>query len=170
MRFICKKWLSVFLSTSLVFSIPRTSRAIDVNSFSALDSLTGPSEFIIQDNQSQKLITVHLLSGVKKPGLYRVPERTNLITLFSYSGGISENSDTEKIMLKNQASRTPKELKLNDLMMSGHGPLLKNQDIIFIESQKPIISNDTQLVVGLSASILSIVLLSFLISNQNDRP
>ncbi len=71
MEFICKKWLSLFLSVSLVFSIPRPLHAIDVNSFSSLDPLTGPSEFIIQDNQGQKLITVHLLSGVKKPGDHR---------------------------------------------------------------------------------------------------
>jgi len=168
MRFICKKWVSLFLSISLAFSLPVPLQAIDVNSFTGLDSLTGPSEFIVQDHQNQKLITVHLLSGVRKPGLYRVPDRTNLITLLSYSGGISNDSDPEKIILKNQGSKSPKELTLDDLMVIGHGPVLKNQDIIFIEQEKPIVGSDTRLLVGLTGSILSIVLFSILIANQTD--
>lgn len=49
--------------------------------------------------ESRLQINVHIWGEVHKPGLYVVPEDTDLITLLSYAGGPTENAELGEVKL-----------------------------------------------------------------------
>ena len=58
------------------------------------------SEYYVGKEYGKPLISVQLISGVNKPGVYYVPMGTNLVQLIAYAGGATDRSDIEQISIR----------------------------------------------------------------------
>lgn len=58
-----------------------------------------PAYYISPGFESRLQITVHIWGEVHKPGLYVVPDNTDLVTLLSYAGGPTKNAKLDSVKL-----------------------------------------------------------------------
>ena len=58
-----------------------------------------PAYYISPGYESRLQITVHVWGEVHKPGLYLVPDNTDLVTLLSYAGGPTKNARVSSVKL-----------------------------------------------------------------------
>lgn len=57
-------------------------------------------EFFVGKELGKPLITISLLNGVTRPGVYHVPAQTSLPQLLAYAGGSLISSDTSEIRIR----------------------------------------------------------------------
>ena len=60
---------------------------------------SSPAYYISPGYESRLQITVHIWGEVHKPGLYVVPDNTDLVTLLSYAGGPTKNARVSSVKL-----------------------------------------------------------------------
>lgn len=152
-----KKLVALLLYNSLISQGHASIITFDeTNQFSTGNS----AEYIYKNYPSQSLIQIKLLGAVKNSGIYHVPEKTKISTLLSLAGGISENANTEKIIIGNDIKKQNKLINLEKILENRNGnedELIAN-DIVFVKNKTPMINNE----VGHSLSLVSIFLTSVL--------
>ncbi len=126
----------------------------------------GVSEFYFRQDKDDVLIPVFVLGEVGKPGLYHVPLKSDLVTLLSIAGGLSENADHDSILLRDHRKKDHERLRMEDLVRDSN---LKNRqflgnEILYVEKTEPLISNNTMLALGLVTTLISIVLAAKVLS------
>lgn len=125
------------------------------------------SEYIYGDELEQRLVPVYLLGSVQRPGIYHVPPNTSLVTLLSIAGGSGENSALSEVTIKNEKAGKVETVNFQDLVSSaGKGPLLKGEDVVFIPTEKPAVSNNTMLTLTVVATLLTATLTGILIKKE----
>lgn len=129
------------------------------------------SEYVFRNDVDETLIPVYLLGAVNKPGLYHVPIKTDIVSLIALSGGVSAGAKVSDITVRNKAGGEAKEIDLEEFLHSkDQKPLaLSQNDVVYIESRKPVVSNDTVLVVGLVSGLMGIIVSGFLVSQQLNK-
>ena len=98
-------------------------------------------EFYVGTNRGKRLISVNLLTGVKAPGVYHIPEKTPLPELFAYAGGLLPTADLENVHIRGVNKKS--ELRVSNLDFND---LIKNSKIIYQVQDKDTIlieRNDT---------------------------
>jgi protein involved in polysaccharide export with SLBB domain len=92
---------------------------------------------------------VSLFGFIKSPGKYIIPQKTNLLDLLAYSGGIVEGAEPEKVRIfrKNESGKTfvleynYKALLMYEMeefeKMPSESPLLLPGDIIVVPGSEP---------------------------------
>lgn len=128
------------------------------------------NEYVSGDYPGAVLMKVNLWGAVQKPGIHYIPVRTDLVTLLSYAGGPSDRAKFDSVTIKRWAGGKESviEVDVDDLLTDtgGKPPQLEANDVVVIPSSTPLISNDTMSVIGVAASILSIVVAGFVIQQS----
>lgn len=123
------------------------------------------AEFVLRKYPGEKLIPVRILGGVNRPGIYYLPEGTDLLTAISLSAGLSSEADLHRVhhAQGNKTGSTTRTLhemfedpKLN--------PKLTANDLLYVEEQQPALSNNTMLLLTALSSIVGITLGAIAIS------
>src|SRR5207302_2039567 len=80
-------------------------------------------------------ITVNLFGGVSRPGIYHLPENTDVLTLLGYGGGSTERAKLEDVIVRRRKGDGYQTFKLDvsDLLTSNDitNPRVSNGDVIF---------------------------------------
>ncbi len=159
MKSLLRKIIAV--QTALLASSP---------SFAQLTSTTESfnntgAEFFVGRELGRPLVTVNLLSGVARPGVYHVPTKTSLPQLIAYAGGTVTNADINDITIRRLEMQKTQVLtyNLNDVIGGKNElPQIEDRDLVHIKQQP---SLDTTLRwVALIAGMASIV---FSVSSTN---
>jgi|GEM_PF-1698502 len=126
----------------------------------------GVSEFYFRQDKDDVLIPVFVLGAVGKPGLYHVPVKSDLVTLLSIAGGLSENADHDSILLRDNRKKDPERLSMEDLVSesSTRNRQFLGNEILYVEKSEPIISNNTMLALGFVTTLISVVLAAKVLS------
>ena len=136
---------------------------------SLLSSSAG-HDFISGAQPGDVLIKVNLWGAVHKPGIHRIPSKTDLLTLMSYAGGPTDRAILDEVTIKRRTSQAQKLIKvdLEELVQgaSHHNVELAPDDVIIVPADKPLISNDTLAVVGVASIILSTILTAVIIDDR----
>jgi len=159
----------LFLLVSITLVIPNFV-------FAEIPTYNGPntqrfsgSEYYVGDTLGKPLIAIKLLSGVERPGVYYVPQGTDLSELISYSGGARANAKLDEILVKRNYLGVTKnyEVDLQDILKSTSSvPKLADNDVVHIESKANL--EQTVRWVTIISGILTIALTSFLIVDRTN--
>ena len=72
-----------------------------------------PAYYISPGFESRLQITVHIWGEVHKPGLYVVPDNTDLVTLLSYAGGPTKNAKLDSVKLVRSDTGTKEVIEIS---------------------------------------------------------
>ncbi len=81
-----------------------------------------PAYYISPGHESRLQISVHVWGEVHKPGLYVVPDNTDLVTLLSYAGGPTKNARVASVRLIRNGGRADHvaEIDVKDYIAHGN--------------------------------------------------
>lgn len=163
----------IYLNTFALIPLIPFSNAVNLSPsyLENYESFNLPSEYTIQRYPDQKLISVKLVSGVNKPGYYKIPQGTSLLSLISWSGGISENADATKVFIsrKNKTKNKPIAIDIEKILRESNiqDPVLHSDDIVFIKKKQLLVSQNTLMITSLIASIMGIILTGIYIDKNS---
>ena len=127
------------------------------------------SEYFVGQQLGKPLISVNLLSGVNRPGVYHIPVGTNLAKLIAYAGGATIKSDLSNISVKTQQKENKylsKNIDLEEILSSSKSiPGVTNSDIVHIPQEDTFDSSMKW--VNLFSGVLSVAVSITLINNFN---
>ncbi len=162
---ILQRLLLIFISFTL---------AVPSIIYAEIPTYTGPntqrlsgSEYYVGDSLGKPLIAVKLMSGVERPGVYHVPQGTDLSELISYAGGSHSNAHLDEILVKRNYLGVTKnyEVDLEKILKSTTSvPKLVDNDVVFIDRDANL--ENTVRWVSIVSGILTIALTTFLIIDR----
>ncbi|MEM7647183.1 MAG: SLBB domain-containing protein [Pseudomonadota bacterium] len=133
----------------------------------------GGAEYVSGDSPGTVLMRVNLWGAVNRPGIHHVPVKTDLMALVSYAGGPSNKALLDEVTIKRQVGNTRKLIKVDvEELISGvshHHVELAPNDIVVIPAKKPLIGNDTIVIVSLASVVISAILAITIIEQNNNR-
>ena len=150
--------LFIIFILSLKVSVFSQSSDEQIGSKLNLNINKSTAVFDLSDPQAVN-IKLCVWGGVKAPGYYIVPNYTDMKSLLSFAGGLTENSKADDLRIfRNQSDSTQKLIKFNyedlflgdDLSTFKNAPSLMGGDIIVIPIQQKFLLRD-YLSVGLSS-------------------
>lgn len=143
------------------------------------------AEYIFKNSPRDVLITVQLFGSVARPGIYYVPEDTDLMKLLTLSGGVLNSSELEEIVVRKGDARTWHGLNLRfvdktqdsvyrvdvDKLLK-ESPNLKplrmsHQDFVYVPTKEPFISANASRIITIGSVLLSAVLTVLLIEKNS---
>lgn len=142
------------------------------------------AEYIFKNSPRDVLITVQLFGSVARPGIYYVPEDTDLMKLLTLSGGVLNTTELEEIVVRKSDARSWHGLNLrfvdkkNDSVyrvdvdsLLKESPNLKplrmsHQDFVYVPTKEPFISANTSRIITIGSIVLSAVLTVLLIEKN----
>ena len=157
--------------------------AQQASSSSVLD-LKGPqqtAEYIFRNSARDNLISVQLFGSVARPGLYYVPDDTDLLKLLTLAGGVNNVGELQEVFVHKsepkswlsydrnflkQVSGTAYKVDVDGFLKksSAFKPLkMAHQDFIYVPRREPFISEDAYRAVTVASVVLSAILTGFLI-------
>jgi hypothetical protein len=119
------------------------------------------SEYFYRRDRDDVLVPVYMLGEVAKPGIYHVPVKSNLVTLFSLAGGLSPDADHGAIHLRDSRTPEPVRVSMKDILKesrTANSRLLLGNEVIYVEKSEAWISNNTMLVIGFLSGLAGIFL------------
>ena len=132
------------------------------------------AEYIHSAFGQKNLVAVELLGSVNRPGVYYVPENTELLKLLTLAGGVSKGADTDNLLIRKKQPQQWGGFKasfiknrgdsygvdLEELMQSSSARSLQLEsgDFVFVPEDEPMVSDD----LFRTASVLSLVVGSIL--------
>lgn len=127
------------------------------------------AEYVMRRFQGERLMPVRIMGGVNRPGIYYLPEGTDVITAISLSGGLMTTSDPSSVKWNQHATQKYRTLDLGDAIEKPkeNNPILGNNDVLLVEERTPWISNNTLTLVTVVASILSVALSVKILREKN---
>jgi competence protein ComEA len=157
---------------------------------SVLDSLQqqGPqqtAEYIFRNSPRDNLITVQIFGSVTRPGIYYVPEDTDLMRILTLAGGVVNTGELDEVVVRKTDGKAWKAIDDRYVEETGPGtysvnvdkllkytsnlaPLkLGHDDFVYVPLKQPWISNDTSKIITIAGVILTGVLTVALIRHYN---
>lgn len=127
-----------------------------------------PEQFFLRNYGDQELISINVLGGVRRPGVYNVPKDTKLTSLLSLAGGLNENARFDRILISGSKQN---RVDLEDVIENPEklDLVLKDQQLVFVEQKRPFISPDVLSTLSAVSIFLSIVVSGLVISQQVRR-
>lgn len=135
-----------------------------------LGSGSPANEFFVGRELGKPLVTVNLLSGVARPGVYHIPTGTDLAGLIAYAGGAMDKSDMTEVSLRRleNGSTTQHDINFQKIANSQKAfPQLANNDVVYIPPRNTLENTITW--IALLSSIASVALSVALINDVNKR-
>jgi hypothetical protein len=183
--------LSIALLPAPAAFAPRAVAAAPVKALGSIDPLQsqGPqqtAEFLFRNSPRDNLITVQVFGSVARPGIYYVPEDTDLLRLLTLAGGVLNSSELDEVIVRKVDGKEWKGMDdryverrnastfavdVDRLLKrtSNLKPLrLNHDDFVYVPQEKPWISNDASKAITLGGVLLTGILTFFLI-RKNDR-
>jgi hypothetical protein len=138
---------------------------------SPLDIKSGgvASEFFVGRQLGKPLVTVNLLNGVTRPGVYHVPQGTNIAQLIAYAGGAHPKANLAEISIQRNVAKKPQlvEVDLDKIIKSTSSfPEVRDSDVVHIDND--VVLDSTVKWVGLAATISSIAVSYFIIQDLRE--
>lgn len=118
------------------------------------------AEYVLRKYPGEKLIPVRLMGGVNRPGVYYLPEGTDLLTAISLSAGLTNDADPGKVH-HSKASGQGRVIHHMGNMLEDpkrNSPVLASNDVVFVENETPVLSSNTMLVITAVSSLMGIAL------------
>ncbi|MBT4763103.1 MAG: hypothetical protein HOO06_15530 [Bdellovibrionaceae bacterium] len=131
-------------------------------------SLIGGSEYFVGRDLGKPLITVNLINGVTKPGVYHIPVDTDLARLLSYAGGSKDTSDLQEVSIRRTENKK-ESVSLVDLeyILKSDTPMPKmyNRDVVHIAQKESL--DSTLKWISIFSGIATMALTLKLVSDGN---
>jgi hypothetical protein len=120
------------------------------------------SEYFYNRSGRDVLSPVKLLGSVSKPGLYHIPDNTNLSTLLSISGGTTPDANTEGIIVR-RADGTKIEKDLFKVV-SGDEVKLAAGDMVYVPPKEGMFDAPSTNTIMVLTAVVSVVLTGILVN------
>jgi competence protein ComEA len=154
---------------------------------SVLD-MKGPqqtAEYIFRNSPRDNLITVQIFGSVVRPGMYYVPEDTDLMKLLTLAGGVEPSSELDEVVVRKidgkpwasmnssyvkQKNPSTYVVDVDDLLRRSTNlkPLrMTHDDFVYVPKKEPFISNDFAKIVGIVSVVLTGVLTYVIIKEKS---
>ncbi|MBI3542198.1 MAG: SLBB domain-containing protein [Deltaproteobacteria bacterium] len=129
-------------------------------------SQTGAAEYVYRNDSEEILVPVFVLGAVQRPGLYHIPVKTDFVTLLALTGGPMPGAQLDEITIKKSYGKEVQVVDLEKLVSTPNlkSPALNNNDVILVKTEKPAVSSNTTLVIGLITSLLTVGVLAITVS------
>ena len=183
------KMIRILMSIILIFTFSGRITWANTNSKISTDVLEfkGPqqtAEYIFKNSPRDVLISVQLFGSVARPGLYYVPEDTDLMKLLTLAGGVNNTTELEEIIVRKSDNRTWHGLNLQfvenrqgstyrvdvDRFLKDSPnikPLkMSHQDFVYVPQKTSMINNDTMRLITIGSLVLSMILTSMYIQKN----
>lgn len=143
------------------------------------------AEFIFRNSARDNLISTQVFGSVTHPGVYYVPEDTDLMKVLTLAGGVLTSSELEEVIVRKAdgkawtgydskyvKQKNPQTFQINVDEMLRSAPNLKplrlnHDDLIYVPQKEPFISSDVSRVVTIGSVILTSVLTVLLIKARS---
>jgi competence protein ComEA len=143
------------------------------------------AEYIFRNSPRDNLITIQIFGSVARPGMYYVPEDTDLMKLLTLAGGVVNSSELDEVIVrkldaKNWSGLNTKHVKQKNAQtyrvdvdsLLKDSPNLKplsmsHNDFVYVPQKEPFISNDFSKVVSIVSVILTGVLTYVIIKEKS---
>lgn len=143
------------------------------------------AEYIFRNSPRDNLITVQVFGSVARPGMYYVPEDTDLMKLLTLAGGVVNSSELDEVIVRKLEGRAWKGFnskyvdQQNDQTyridvdgMLKHSPSVKplrmsHDDFVYVPQKESIVSSDFQKILGIASVILTGVLTYVVIKDKS---
>ena len=126
----------------------------------------GVVEFYYRSDKNDVLVFVYVMGSVNRPGLYHVPLKTDLLAVLTIAGGTSVDADNDEINVRDSRMEKTHNFSMDDLLESSKSRTnfpMQGNEVIFVDKTKPIVSNNTMLVMGFITGVASLVLTAFIL-------
>ena len=118
-------------------------------------------EFYSKSIPGEVVIPVQMLGAVKRPGVYHVPRQTDIVQILALAGGFNDNADPTKSYIRSRIGDVDRVRPVNlEAQLRGANTkavILEANDVVVIDQKTPAISSNTLTIVGVVASLLSII-------------
>jgi|GEM_PF-1853345 len=108
------------------------------------------------------LIRVNIVRGAAASGKYFVPPKTDLLELVALAGGLNADADDTDISVRRRKGARDEvySLNLREYMSDNEAKpfYFEDNDVVFAAQVRPIVSSNVSTIVGLTASIMGIVM------------
>ena len=145
------------LSVSLIFNpiVVRAESDINVDK----EILPTGSEYLLRNYPDEPLLTIQVLGGVTKPGIYHIPKKTDVVTLLSLTGGVFPTADLKNIVLRRHKTKQIVQVDLDKVIRDTNNMPIKlgNGDVILVNMKEEPISPGTVKVVTFISLIMGVV-------------
>ncbi|MGE4233909.1 MAG: SLBB domain-containing protein [Bacteriovoracia bacterium] len=126
----------------------------------------GGSEYFVGGSPGVN-IQVNLIGGVRNPGIYHLPENTDLLTLVGYGGGTSEAAVLDDVNIKRKEDGKFHNIGVDmDAILKSPdtpNPALANGDVVYIPEKRTV--RNLAVAVSIVASLLSIAAAGYTVSH-----
>jgi hypothetical protein len=128
-------------------------------------SATSAREYYVGRDFGKPLITVNLLNGVGNPGVYHVPNDTDIAQLIAYAGGATPLADLTSLTIRRASEHGVYHITELNLEKALHEPsdLFRIQDQDIVQIEQHVNPERTLVWVSIVSAIASIVLSVYLI-------
>ena len=162
-----KKTISIFCIFTFLFSQMLWAEIPGLEKES--NSRIGGREYWGGRHLGVPLVSVNLINGVTRPGVYHVPRGTNVGELISFAGGAHTRSNLKRIIVRRKQVGTqkvqPYKLNLKQIMETTTSiPKVQDSDIVFIEQN--VGTENTLRWISIVSGLMTIALTAFLISDR----
>ena len=171
--------------TAVCFFFGQTALAATSENLMGLDDTRASSttsEYVFRSTTRGNLVPIQVLGAVAKPGLYFVPQRTDLVRLLTLAGGPQSAADDEVLVRK--ADRSWMDLSISGLKRDNGSAFevdipkvlkqgdyanltLSPNDVVYVPQREPWISQDMFRTVSVVSLVMSIVLTAVLIDQKS---
>jgi hypothetical protein len=160
---VVRKIFSIFMGITLMASQAFSQNRTYLSNGASEDLYRNKiSEYFYNKTGAEVLRPVKLLGLVNRPGIYHVPENTNLTTLLSIAGGTDHGADLKAITISNPDGKSL-QMDLNEELSTGKDINLKANDIIYIPEKKFTFDPNATNNVVIFSTIISLLLTTYVV-------
>jgi len=143
------------------------------------------AEYIFRNSPRDNLITIQVFGSIARPGMYYVPEDTDLMKLLTLAGGVVNSSELDEVIVRkldgkpwsgvnskyvDQKNTQTYRVNVDRLLKDSPNlrPLkMSHDDFVYVPQKEPFISNDFSKIVSLISVVLTGVLTYVIIKEKN---
>lgn len=143
------------------------------------------AEYIFRNSPRDNLITIQVFGSVARPGMYYVPEDTDLMKLLTLAGGVVNSSELDEVVVRKLEGKAWRNVnnryvrQKNDQTyvvdvdsMLTNSPSIKplrmsHDDFVYVPMKEPVISNDFYKLVTVASVLLTSVATIYLIRERS---
>lgn len=155
--------LTAFFS-NIVFAQRRGTRPDIKNFYDISNAPSGQTQYAFKPVDERNLIPVRVMGEINKPGVHYVPRNANLLDLLGLAGGPTTEAEVSKISIRTVRSGKDEVIKVDGDDLFGNtkkplaAPSLFPNDVVYIPTDEPMISDDAARIVTVLGALASMVL------------